>query len=93
MCRYITVVAVDVDGMQSPSSVVSVTFSTACSQWPDTMIVVPMNATLEQIGQCSSIDTSLELRIDSSSNVVDLLPLRNLQVRCMVYEVAMFLVS
>ena len=72
----------DIDGMYSLSSVVSITFSTACSQWPDTTVVVPMNASLEQIGQCSSVDKSLELRIDSSNSVVDLLPLRNLQVRC-----------
>lgn len=83
VCRYVTVVAVDVDGMQSPAAVVSIAFSTACSQWPDTTIVVPVNASLEQIGQCSSIDTAIELRIGSSSSVVNLLPLRNLQVRCM----------
>ena len=53
--RYITVVAVDVDGGQSPTAVVSITFSTACSQWPDTMTVVPVNASLEQIGQCSAL--------------------------------------
>ena len=82
--RYITVVAVDVDGVQSPTAVVSITLSTVCSQWPDTMIVVPMNASLEQIGQCSSIDTSIELRIGSSSSVVNLLPLRNLRVSCML---------
>ncbi len=85
VCRYITVVAVDVDGGQSPTAVVSITFSTACSQWPDTMTVVPVNASLEQIGQCSSIDTSInELKIDSSSSVVNLLPLRNLRVSCML---------
>lgn len=80
-------VAVDVDGEQSSSAVVSISFSTACSQWLDTMIVVPMDASLEQIGQCSSIDTSIELRIGGSSSVVSLLPLGNLQVRCMVYGV------
>ena len=53
VCRYITVVAVDVDGIQSLTAVVSITLSTVCSQWPDTLIVVPMNASLEQIGQCS----------------------------------------
>ena len=72
-------VAVDIDGVNS-SAVVSISFSTVCSQWPSPMMVVPMQASLKQIGQCSSIDTNMELRIDSSS-VLDLLPLRNLQVR------------
>ena len=75
-------VAVDIDGVNS-SAVVSISFSTVCSQWLSTMMVVPMQASLEQIGQCSSIDTNMELRIDSS-RVSNLLPLRNLQVRCKV---------
>ena len=75
-------VAVDIDGVNS-SAVVSISFSTVCSQWSSPMMVVPMQASLEQIGQCSSIDTNMELRIDSSS-VPNLLPLRNLQVRCKV---------
>lgn len=76
-------VAVDIDGVNT-SAVVSITFSTVCTQWPDAAIMVPRNASLEQIGQCSSIDTSMELRIDSNSDVRNLLALRNLQVRCEV---------